>query len=550
MSSSIFDLRELHNAYTRLTEKFKTLWTFHQFLQGIHKTFLGDAPGYQVDFQALYDQIKSVTTAMTFQPPPAVLELINQLESRLETVSRQLTADDEKIAPSYVRRFFEKVRTEDEKLLLALLRFYFYARQVSPETMDKIDFLITLVGARRSLDDGRYLTRFPQELAKLFGQLLALHRRSPVPSAEKAQVIKALGRLKTDIEECARFEDLTEKKILENLRTLKHRLGPVYYDVDVLSAILEANLAAKNRFQALYQEEERRILDSSQRLLELERELAKSAGAGSEEVLAELGRFWQAKEAFDKRRNEGEIRHAEVTRLAEAIDQLLGKLDLPGPPGAEAVEEALEEVLPAPAEEVEVTRAQLFVRDLAKDDRVPEGLAAPQPATDADVASPLVTDVVSDPIAGEHAAKILYSVEMVTEGTGSGHAAFTAALARLRLEPWEVRAARRLQENDYPPGREAIARDLLFLEGAALRIRIDEQAVALKDLTSEPQVEVLNSCARALVKAQELDRRFRQGIESSEDVPERLNELNRSRFRLLRSFAGLWLLHNARTVID
>ena len=29
-------------------------------------------------------------------------------------------------------------------------------------------------------------------------------------------------------------------------------------------------------------------------------------------------------------------------------------------------------------------------------------------------------------------------------------------------------------------------------------------------------------------------------------LPERLNELTRSRFRLLRAFSGLWLLHNAR----
>ena len=84
-----------------------------------------------------------------------------------------LSADDEKIAASWVRRFFEKVRTEDEKLLLAILRFYFHSRQVSPEALDKMDFLLTLVGARRSLDDGRYLPRFPQELTKLFGALLA-----------------------------------------------------------------------------------------------------------------------------------------------------------------------------------------------------------------------------------------------------------------------------------------------------------------------------------------------------------------------------------------
>ena len=48
MSTSIVDLKTLHDAYTRLTEKFKTFWTFHQFLQGVHKTFFGDTPGGDV----------------------------------------------------------------------------------------------------------------------------------------------------------------------------------------------------------------------------------------------------------------------------------------------------------------------------------------------------------------------------------------------------------------------------------------------------------------------------------------------------------------------
>ena len=193
-----------------------------------------------------------MTTVLNVQPPPVVMDQINQLDGRLDVVYRALSADDEKIAASWVRRFFEKVRTEDEKLLLAILRFYFHSRQVSPEAIDKMDFLVTLVGARRSLDDGRYLPRFPQELTKLFASLLGLVRRSPAPAAELTAAVKALGLIRKDIESCERFEDLTEKKILDSLRTVKHRLGPAYYDTNVLSAILEANLAAKNRFQTLY----------------------------------------------------------------------------------------------------------------------------------------------------------------------------------------------------------------------------------------------------------------------------------------------------------
>ena len=151
------DLKEVHQAYTRLSEKFKTFWTFHQFLQGVHKTFLGDAPAYAVDFQALYDQIRGVTEAMSFQPPVQVLDTIQRLDLQLDAVHQKIAADDAKIAPSYVRRFFERIRTEDEKLLLALLRFYFYSRHLGGDALDKVDFLLTSVGVRQSLDDGRFL---------------------------------------------------------------------------------------------------------------------------------------------------------------------------------------------------------------------------------------------------------------------------------------------------------------------------------------------------------------------------------------------------------
>ncbi len=540
MSTSIVDLKTLHDAYTRLTEKFKTFWTFHQFLQGVHKTFFGDAPGYQIDFQGLYDQIKSVTTVLNVQPPPVVMDQINQLDGRLDIVYRALSADDEKIAASWVRRFFEKVRTEDEKLLLAILRFYFHARQVSPEALDKMDFLVTLVGARRSLDDGRYLPRFPQELTKLFAGLLGLVRRSPAPAAELTAAVKALGLIRQDIEACDRFEDLTEKKILDSLRTVKHRLGPAYYDTNVLSAILEANLAAKNRFQVLYRNEERRIFESSQQLLDIERELSRRPEVADADLQEEFRRFRQFKEEFDKNRSEGEIRHGQVTRLAEAIEQLMTRLDTTG----EAAGEALPEVLPVLEEEEE---------DLSEARETISGyfpgrdtVAAPPEPPKAGRTPPVF---LSDSLLGEGASKILYSVEMLRVGTGSGQAAYGASLSRFRLEPWEVRAARQIQSEEPASGLEDSVTDFLYLEGAALRLVVDDIAQRLRAPSGEPALAGdLDKAGECLVRAQDLDRRFRQALEATGPAgpPERLNELTRSRFRLLRAFSGLWLLHNAR----
>jgi len=538
VSTSIVDLKALHDAYTRLTEKFKTFWTFHQFLQGVHKTFFGDSPGYQVDFQGLYDQIRSVTTVMNVQPPPVVLDQINQLDGRLDVVYRSLSADDEKIAASWVRRFFEKVRTEDEKLLLAILRFYFHSRQVSPEALDKMDFLLTLVGARRSLDDGHFLPRFPQELTKLFASLLGLVRRTPAPAAELTAAVKALGLIKKDIESCERFEDLTDRKILDSLRTVKHRLGAAYYDPSVLTAILEANLAAKNRFQSLYRSEEKRIFESSQQLLDIERELSRRPEVADADLAEEFRRFRQFKEEFDRKRSEGEIRHGQVTRLAETIDQLMSRLDAAGESAGEAIAEELPVLEDEDLSEAKETVSGYF----------PAREAVPVPP-DPERGGPPPIAILQDALLGERASKILYSVDMLQGGTGSGQAAYGSTLARLRLEPWEVRAARRLSSGEPAPDLEAGANDLLFLDGAALRLKIDEIAQLLR-LPGPEAAEGggLEEAAQCLVRAQDLDRRFRQALEAvgADGPPERLNELTRSRFRLLRAFSGLWLLHNAR----
>lgn len=543
MSASMTELRDLHQAYTRLTDKFKTLWTFHQFLQSVHKTFIGDAPGYQVDFQSTYDQIKNVTSVMTFQPPAVVMDTINRLDLMLDQIQQKQSEDERKIAPNYIRRFFEKVRTEDEKLLVTLLRFYFSSRFLSHDTLDKMDFLITNVGARRSIDDGRFLVRFPQELQKLFGAFLALVRRTPPDPADVQKRVGELTAIRDEIDKCFKFEELAEKKLLERLRKTKHELGHAFFSVEVLSAMLDANLAAKNKFIALYEDEEQRILDSSRQLLELEKELGKSAKYHGQDIQEEFKKFRQYKEEFEKSQRDGAgVRHQEVTRLAESIDQLLSRLHLPQE-GQKKVEiddtDVRREI--ASAEAVEGAGAPIL--------RTPvPGIAAPGERTSG--------HLTGDPLIGEQASKVLYSVEMIDAGGAPGKAAYGKAMGRLRLEPWEVRAARRLLNGELvnDPLR---AREILFFEAAALRLRIDEEAQSLRGnspdapLAPDASEEKLAEAGLCLVRAQDMDRRFRAAIEEAagNSPPEKLNELQRSRFRLLRAFSGLWLLHNLRAGI-
>jgi hypothetical protein len=87
------------------------------------------------------------------------------------------------------------------------------------------------------------------------------------------------------------------------------------------------------------------------------------------------------------------------------------------------------------------------------------------------------------------------------------------------------------------------------LQTAALRVRIDEEAREIDRLKSRDR-ELLDSAleraAQTLQRAAEMERRFHWFIDDAlyRGDTENLDPLHRTRFRLLRAYSGLWLLHN------
>ena len=75
---------------------------------------------------------------------------------------RELRDVDRKISPSFVRRFFEKVRPQDEKIAFYLLRFYFSQPDVDEDVVDKVDFLATVAATGQSDPRPRRPSRGPQ----------------------------------------------------------------------------------------------------------------------------------------------------------------------------------------------------------------------------------------------------------------------------------------------------------------------------------------------------------------------------------------------------
>ena len=317
----------ISQAYARLSAKFKALWTFHQFLQGVHRTSLHEATGPAVSFVPLYEQIKRIKATKGVEPDADARAAMARLDLQLDALHATLAEDDRQISPSTMRQFFERVKAGDEELLLSILKFYYYANTLSPDEMDKVDFLLTRLGTS-SGKGGEAELKSSAELHKLSDALLSLMARPRADAAEVKSVVSLLDILRRDLERCERFEDLSKRKTLENIRTLKHRMGKAFYEAEVMHAILSSNVAVKKKFQLLYKEEEKRILSASREVLEKEKDLEQDARFMSPEFREDLERFRKDKDEFEKSSRRRGVRPRDVKRLKDSLHRLLARLDL------------------------------------------------------------------------------------------------------------------------------------------------------------------------------------------------------------------------------
>lgn len=525
MTSAVPDPEAISQAYGRLSTKFKTLWTFHQFLQGVHRTSLRGGTGPTVSFAPLYEQIKRIKETKGVEPAADTRAAMARLDGQLDTLHATLAEDDRQISPSAMRQFFERVKAGDEELLLSILKFYYYAPTLSPDEMDKVDFLLTRLGTTAG-DGGEAELRPAQELQKLSEALLSLMVRPRAEAAEVKSVVSLLDILRRDLEACERFEDLSKRGTLENIRTLKHRMGRAFYDSEVMQAILSSNVAVKKKFQLLYKEEEKRILSASHEVLEKEKDLEKDARFMSPEFREDLERFRKDKDEFEKASRRRGVRPRDVKRLKESLHKLLAHLD------------------PAAADEFDVgSDSTAGAGARRRKEAVSKG-ATPLPIR-RDAGSGIAWRAETDRVTSETARRLFASVDLLGSDPQSGVSPRGA-----RLEAWEVRSALRIasKEKDTEPPRE---RDRLFFNAAVLRQRMDEEAQKLRDLVGEvgdssASESTLQPAARCLARAREIDGLFRKALavaESEGDEP--WSQLTRSRFRHLRAFAGLWLLYDA-----
>lgn len=487
---SVQKIQLLHEDYIRLTERFKALWTFHQFVRGVYKTFFSADPGYAVDFAALYDQVKTIAAQINTGTPETVDPMLRELNVRLDGVSRALRDVDRKISPSFVRRFFEKVRPQDEKIAFYLLRFYFAQPDIDEDVVDKVDFLATVAATGQSDPEASASKPRPQ-IQKLFENLTSTAVWPRLDAAMAPAIVRAFEELATDVSNAHEFEELLNERLLENVRTMKRRVANGLANPEILTAVAWCNLTSRSVFHRLYEKEERRLDEATGKITDLERELTRGGDEGAPPE--EFRRFRDSRIRFDRQAMERNLRAQHVVELKRAIGDVLTKFDISGL-AAEDIDEALELV-----EEVE-----------------PEG-------PDETFWKPCLD-------------RILAAVELYDDGIGPLRTN-VSGLSHLKLESWELAAARRVVSSGATSPH-----DRTILRATGLRIKAELEAEGLRNRSKdeEPSTDFVRSARATLARAPQVDQALQSLVDGMQGGQE-VRWWTRTRFRLLRATADLWL---------
>ncbi len=514
---SVAEIGALHARYIRQSDRFKSVWTYHQFASGVFKNFLNAPLPYSIDFQKIYEPIKRLSGMMTDTLATEANAMINAVDKSLDRAAATLLTADQRIPPSMLRRFFERLKSTDENIVLNLIKFYLYADAVEGDCRDKLDFLLTRIGEDYIEERGEYWSRDSLEFRERVLALVTILHIAEAPQEEVVRLIRAVRSLRDEIQKAIKFEELTERNLLRNARMFKHAVGDLYFHPDVLLAIVELNVSTKNKFIKLYQVEEQKIIDDAARLMEHGGAIERNFGDTNPGLVDEIARFRQYKERFDELRAQSNVKHDVLTHLKSSMANILAQLDR-GLGGGEGTEDT----------------------------------AADLPATFFDETKLVekLKEIDADEILMPYLVRIATAIDNAPGELAPPDVAQRPGVVELRLESWEVAAYRKVFES-APSEDEDDTDELwrLYLASAAARIKIDEEATIIATATAagvRPEKDLLQKSKLSLDCARGLDERFGLVLrDTSYATNERLlHQIYRSRFRLLRGFSGLWLIYD------
>jgi len=541
------NVHELSERYTDLSDRFRSLWTFFQFLAGVYKHRNEGPIPYDYDFQGLYQRIQLLVPQISGEIDKRVLIEFEQIDRELERIRHELERLEREFGPSYLRRFFDHLKRQDEKILFALVKFYLMSSHLGQETFDKLDILLTRLAEAPSENDA-LLQRARPDLLATFERLAAFAGLVPLPPAEEKPLVEAVAELRDEFERIGDFDTLVQSKVYDRLRGFKTRIGRAFLHPPILLEITAANIAARNRFRDLFDIEERQLLEGTNRIFDIERYLKKNPDLATLEIKEKIEIFRKTRVRFEDARRHHNVKRSDILDLRQSMHNVLAHFDSTA---ADLLGTIKERKPAAPAPATKPDRRDDFEKaaepagDLHQTANSP--LSARRP-DDPPITS--ITDLLpSDALLNEVLHKIMFALELVVWDRTPEQVIEAPEIKSLGLESWEVRVYRNLVEKQSEEDSEQRHLEQFFLTSAALRVKMEEERREIERLAaaSNPDrlFEMLETSASSLDRAREVERRFLWFIDDMlyRADTESLEQIYRSRFRFLYAFAGLWLDH-------
>ncbi|MFQ5525397.1 MAG: hypothetical protein ACE5GX_03980 [Thermoanaerobaculia bacterium] len=495
------EVNPVNQLYRQLSSRYKSAWTFHRFIQGLRKFFGSqDLDDRTSDFQKLYQRLRGLSTRLDDIDIAPVVEGLEDTRRVLDELVVSLDEQDRKISPSLVRLFFQRVKSQDERILIDLIRFYVEAqrgRSWEEERFDKTDFLLSRLGEQilNSEAGGD-----PERLKRVLRGISEHVEVAPVDPQKIANRMKLIQAVSREIQQVESFEDLTERDLVAHYRNVKHGLGALAFEKSILPMLVETNLTVSERVTELTEIAQARIFADYEKVQELE-----ERGLLARDLAESVSKLHHQVGTFRREVQKGTLRLDAMAEIQEAVRDIFRRIELDETADLEdelGREEtlAIENLLPTRAERDLL--GQLF-----------EDLIAALRETRRSVDKPSELD---------------------------------PRLLKFRLGAREIEAFARLAS-----GADCDAALEQFLLTAAvlrrqIKLFVDDLHNVGKEATPGSRSAALEGSAVALRLGDQYLRRFGHFLEMrlvDQEAP-RVRQLQIAKMHLMREYSGLWLLVN------
>ena len=580
---TVEELHSLHQRYVALSQRFRSAWVFHQFLQSLAKLYFEDFQDrYPERFQELYGQLKEISQSLNASQAAGLSRRFDGVERQLNELIDALVGEDSRVEPAHLRRFFRRFRTYDQKVLVQLVRFYLYARHGddwTPDRLDKIDYLLTRITEEGLEGDDTAAVGLAErghlrEVLAGLRVLLPGEAAAPETIAERQREIE---ELRDEIASVGDLERLHERALVQRYRALKHGLGDLFFEPSLALAVLETNQRVKAAIRELYGREERRIFTEYQQIFDLEGQVR-----ADRDLSADLARFREEVERFEHHLQRDELRLDELAQIRKRVRALMPRLTAsaavePDPfaagaleddPGdstvfaesslrpAEAAEFESSAVLEAPAEDVDFSASAAEATDGPEPSRPAPHAAEPPAAGGGEAAG------AEEVLIREHFDRLMAALDGTTLGSPPKAVSLTPDVYQFRLEPREVVAYRRLLQRgrlspaSSPDEAWDEAMERFILRAASLRVRMSEETEEIRGILDETVTDigapVFQRSRRTVRLGDAYLNRFEHLIHQLllDGQAEEARELDVLRVRLMHEYSGLWLLSYKQAITE